>query len=87
MTGGVKLQVSAIDSLWTNRNHAARCILRFSIARNVDSDCVHVQLELRKDDVADLIRNGALTIDVPDVDWGEVKMIVSVQVNELLPRR
>jgi len=59
--------------------------LEISITRNVDSDCVHVQLELRKDDLGKLITDGALTIDVPDVDCGEIKMTIAVQVNELMP--
>lgn len=61
--------------------------MKFAITKNthVDDGKVFVTLELRKEDLAQLISDGVLAVDVPDSD-GVVKMTVQVSVTELAPR-
>ncbi len=63
--------------------------MKFAITKNthVDDGRVFVTLELRKEDLAQLISNGVLAVDVPDTETGEIQMTVQISIAELAPRR
>ncbi len=62
--------------------------MKFAITKNthVDNGKVFVTLELRKEDLANLISDGVLAVDVPDTETGEIQMTLQISIAELAPR-